>query len=73
MRKIIVALAKALQEGTTNAQYLAFECDTTESLAKIDSSRSSLVRHAKMSFYADIDLLIVKVRLRVRMKRPTVS
>lgn len=61
VRKIIVALAKALQAGTTNAQYLPFECVTTESLAKIDSSRSSLVRHAKMSFYVDIDLLIVKV------------
>lgn len=61
MQKIIIALAKALQEGTTNAQYLAFECVTTDNLAKIDSSRSSLVRHAKMSLYADIDLLIVKV------------
>lgn len=50
MRKIIIALAKALQEGSTNAQYLAFEGVTTENIAKIDGSRSSLVRHVKKSF-----------------------
>ena len=61
MRKIIIGLAKALQDGLTYAQYLAFEGVTTENRAKIDSSRSSLVRHVKTSFYKDIDLLIVKV------------
>lgn len=56
MRKIVNALSKALQLDTTNEQYLAFERVTKEGLAKIDSSRTGIGRHMRMSYYADIDV-----------------
>lgn len=46
MRKTIIALDKAVQEGSTIAQYLAFEFVTTENRAKIHSYRRSLVSEA---------------------------
>jgi len=61
MRKIVNGLSKALQLGTTDAQYLAFERVTRDDLAKIDASRTSIGRHTRMTYYADIDLLIVKL------------
>ena len=61
MRKIVNGLSKALQLGTTDAQYLGFERVTREDLAKIDASRTSIGRHTRMTYYADIDLLIVKL------------
>lgn len=61
MRTIANAISKALQSGTTDAQYLAFERVTKADLGKIDSSPTSLGRHTRMSFYADIDLLIIKL------------
>lgn len=61
MRKLVNALTKALQVGTTNAQFLAFERVTKEDLVKIHNSRTSLGRHTRMSFYADTDLLIIKL------------
>ena len=61
MREIVNALSKALQLGKTEAQYLAFEPVTREALAKIDAARTTIGRHTRMSYYADIDLLIVKL------------
>lgn len=61
MRKIVNELSKSLQSGTTDAQYLTFERVTREDLAKIDASRASIGKHARMTYYADIDLLIVKL------------
>lgn len=61
MREIVNGLSKALQLGTTDMQFLAFERVTREDLAKIDASRTSIGRHMRMAYYADIDLLIVKL------------
>ena len=61
MQKIVNGLSKALQSGTTDVQYLAFERVTREDLAEIDTSRTSIGRHTRMTYYADVDLLIVKL------------
>lgn len=47
--------------GTTEMQFLAFDRVTREDLAKIDASRTSIGRHTRMTYFADIDLLIVKL------------
>lgn len=61
MRKVVNALSTALQVGTTIDQYLAFERVKNEDLAKIDNVRTSLGRHTRMSYYADTELLIIKL------------
>ena len=66
MRKVVNALSTALQVGTTIDQYLAFERVKSEDLAKIDNARTSLGRHTRMSYYADTELLIIKLMPSVR-------
>ena len=61
MRKVVNALSTALQVGTTIDQYLAFERVKNADLAKIDNARTSLGRHTRMSYYADTELLIIKL------------
>lgn len=66
MRKVVNTLSRALQVGTTIDQYLAFERIKNEDLARIDSVRTSLGRHTRMSYYADTKLLIVKLMSSVK-------
>jgi hypothetical protein len=49
MQNIVNRLSKALQLGTTNVQYLAFERVTKEDLAKIDTARANIGRHTRMA------------------------
>ena len=60
-RKAVNSLSTALQVGKTTDQYLAFEHVKNGDLAKIDNARTSLGRHTRMSYYADSELLIIKI------------
>ena len=61
IRKIVDGLSKALQLGTTDMQFLAFEHVTREDLAQIDASRVSIGRHTRITYHRDINLLIMKL------------
>jgi hypothetical protein len=61
LRKRIQSLAHELVAGRTTEQHLIFRGVTKDHLAQIDYQRASIGKGTRMTHYADIDLLIVKV------------
>ena len=61
MRKAIDLQSQRLQEGVSNQQYLVFRPVTEIDLAKIDSARHSIGKHTRMTYYTDINLLVIKL------------
>jgi hypothetical protein len=61
LRKHVQSLAHELVAGRTTEQHLIFRGVTKDHLAQIDYRRASIGKGTRMTYYTDIDLLIVKV------------
>jgi hypothetical protein len=60
LRKAVKLHSDKLQAGASD-QYLVFKDVTTKDLTEIDRGRHSIGRHTRMTYYANSNMLIIKL------------
>jgi hypothetical protein len=61
LRKRVDSQPNASVAGRTTQQYLIFRGVTKDNLARIDHQRASIGKHTRMTYYTDINLLVIKL------------